>query len=366
MLTVFLAGSDEPLGFIDIDDDTTLATARELIQSELEGVPHEFRFFIKGDNGLLIKMSLVQESKKKAKDFLPSITIKTSLVDTPQNTNPMLQVPTHSHSETSPPGPTIFKKQAEETQSVTNTHTNDNNAIISNSLHNAINELKITTKPMDEMDQMDDEALEKLWQLYFGTRTDKVRLDELPFFILRLLHVEKPDIDSDVFRAMQDLVINLGPNVFSTHENELSLEEDPKEIFYRIMKSFGPPSKLLDNVTKSLRLSYFHGNVSSLAAETMLKERPVGTFLLRLSSSQPGAFAITTKHRDHSLYHYSVQRTPDFQFKIGKDTYTSLDDLIRKNAKKLGLQHACPDSPFSKTFKRNVSDTSSYSDFNAE
>jgi hypothetical protein len=103
-LRVLVEGASEPLGFIEIDENTTLSEVRNMIITELEDFPAEFRFLANVENSF-VKISLNQgklvfflslfffkilfysfylknktkyqlELKKKAKEFLPVVTIK--------------------------------------------------------------------------------------------------------------------------------------------------------------------------------------------------------------------------------------------------------------------------------------------------
>jgi len=76
MLTICLEDAEEPLGFIEIDDTTTLAIARDTIVSELEDLPEHFRFAVPSPAGGMVKLSLMQETKRLAMSYLPKITIR--------------------------------------------------------------------------------------------------------------------------------------------------------------------------------------------------------------------------------------------------------------------------------------------------
>jgi len=148
----------------------------------------------------------------------------------------------------------------------------------------------------------------------------------------------------------------MGPNAYT----DTGDAEDPKLVFERILKSFNPLVGLLERITELTKQAYFHANISSRTAEVLLSDQRNGTFLLRLSNSQIGGFAVTSKI-DNKVRHYSIERTADLQFKMGKDIGKTLPDLIKRNSTRLNLKYPCAKGPFEKTFLK-TSRISEYSE----
>jgi len=392
MLTVIVEGSDEPLGFIEIQDKTTLADAREAILGELEGLPDHFRFLAPVPSGTFVKLSIVQEGKRLASSFGPSITIRevppegpgqsrTTIAVQPDvstlqisqptehNTPPTVvqtvvsQVPValqpiaasnvpvtptaSTTSETNPqPRRTSWlssaKKSAEPRVAPQSNHVEEEE----HSLKLAHN--RKTHIPLDHT--LNDAGVDALWEYYFEKRPiNKVRLDEVPFALYSIVQ-ERIDTSKDDFKALQALVINLGPHAFGPNDDRDEYE-NPKQVFLKIIKTFGPLDGLLTRITNMLKLKEYHGNITSRAAEDAVRRQPVGTYLLRLSNSSPGSLAFTVRTSESQVHNYLVERTPDFKFVLGKDTFDTIDEVIARNMKRLRFRTPCKDSPFKRTFE---------------
>ena len=96
-----------------------------------------------------------------------------------------------------------------------------------------------------------------------------------------------------------------------------------------------------------LKKSYFHGDVQTRTAESMLTGKAVGTFLVRFSTSEAGAFTISKVHVDNSINHQRISHRPNQAgYSINNRDYASLEELITKEAKGLGLVQACLGSRF--------------------
>eukprot|EP01114_Cavostelium_apophysatum_P018500 TRINITY_DN5734_c0_g1_i2.p1 TRINITY_DN5734_c0_g1~~TRINITY_DN5734_c0_g1_i2.p1 ORF type:complete len:379 (-),score=52.33 TRINITY_DN5734_c0_g1_i2:3-1139(-) len=355
MLNVLISGASEPCGFIDVNHSTTLADARELIRSELEGIPEQFRFVVRNQDSD-VPVSLPQEQKKKAIDFLPAIIIKeVSAARLSASIQPSVPSATqsmeHSPKESSPrASPVHFGTSSVATSEILPSkaswmmHSVDVTPD-SLSLSYSRSPDNLGIKPSRSGEIADAGDWEAHWEKAFGTRTDKIVLDEVPYAIFRVVGAD-PVTDSDHFRALLSLTINMGPNSYTDSEEF----EDPKAVFERIFKSFGPSSEMLTNITTLLKFPWFHGNISSKTAEKMLLNERNGTFLVRLSNSQIGGFAVTSK-MESRVRHYSIERTSMLEFKLGKDAAATIPELIRRNASKLFLKYPCPKGPFEKIFE---------------
>lgn len=72
--------------------------------------------------------------------------------------------------------------------------------------------------------------------------------------------------------------------------------------FLQFLKGFGPLEHCISNVKKIVSAEYFHGFISSNEARLFLANQTIGTYLIRFSGSQPGAFVL-----DYVLEHNHVR-----------------------------------------------------------
>lgn len=66
---------------------------------------------------------------------------------------------------------------------------------------------------------------------------------------------------------------------------------------------------------------------------------------MRFSSSSPGSFALTVLLDKSNIRHYRIDKRRN-QFFLGKNSFPSLHELIRKHKSSLGLKNPCPGSPY--------------------
>lgn len=125
------------------------------------------------------------------------------------------------------------------------------------------------------------------------------------------------------------------------------------ESFGRLLEWFGPMKgiKILDSIENLLKKSWFHGDLSSGAAEKELRKHKKGTFLVRFSAREPGCYAITTVSQSEKIKHFRIYHKPGLAFLIGKIECQSLEDIISKYHKELYLRHPAPNSPFEDIFR---------------
>ena len=112
------------------------------------------------------------------------------------------------------------------------------------------------------------------------------------------------------------------------------------EAFGRFLEWFGPVETLdgiLDRVVNLLKKSWFHGEISSQEAETLLGKEKKGTFLVRFSARDPGSYAITTVSSSQKIKHFRVYHKPGLKYLIGKTECDSLEDIINKYHKVIFL-----------------------------
>eukprot|EP01117_Protostelium_nocturnum_P016187 TRINITY_DN6358_c0_g1_i2.p1 TRINITY_DN6358_c0_g1~~TRINITY_DN6358_c0_g1_i2.p1 ORF type:complete len:818 (-),score=193.84 TRINITY_DN6358_c0_g1_i2:139-2592(-) len=79
---------------------------------------------------------------------------------------------------------------------------------------------------------------------------------------------------------------------------------------------------------------WFHGFLESTAAQKELKDKPVGTFLIRFSLTTPGMYALSVV-RKSGIYHGRIEcskqpgKAPEFRLD-GKE-YSSIDEMVEKH-----------------------------------
>lgn len=98
---------------------------------------------------------------------------------------------------------------------------------------------------------------------------------------------------------------------------------------------------------------YFHGDVGTNDAEERLSEKPQGTFLLRFSSSEAGAFTISKVSPFGAITHQRVQHPPGkSEYTVNGSTYSSIEELVEAERGALNLIMPCPGSRFLPLFAR--------------
>jgi len=147
-------------------------------------------------------------------------------------------------------------------------------------------------------------------------------------------------------------------------EGELVVTMDK---FGKILDWFGPlcafdsNKKLifLDKITQLLRNSWFHGDLNTKQAETLLSSSINGTFLIRFSTNIPGIFTISKKSNG-VISHQRILHPPGSGFCIDNQQYDSVDELVMCNTEKLNLTNPCHGSPYSQLFKSQQVNYSGY------
>jgi len=107
---------------------------------------------------------------------------------------------------------------------------------------------------------------------------------------------------------------------------------------------------ILDKIRGLLFKRWFHGELSTQAAETKLTGKGIGTFLMRFSTSAPGAYTVSKVAKDGSIAHQRVNYVPNQGFIINGRLYESLDSLVKEAGVDLGLTNACAPWPYNFLF----------------
>ncbi|EDW43922.1 GM19196 [Drosophila sechellia] len=74
---------------------------------------------------------------------------------------------------------------------------------------------------------------------------------------------------------------------------------------------------------------WFHPTISGIEAEKLLQEQGFdGSFLARLSSSNPGAFTLSVR-RGNEVTHIKIQNNGDFFDLYGGEKFATLPELVQ-------------------------------------
>jgi len=113
--------------------------------------------------------------------------------------------------------------------------------------------------------------------------------------------------------------------------------------FYKIVKWFGPffdvanGQNIIAGINELMRQSWFHGDISSIVANSLLGQKPEGTFLIRFSSADPKVNPFTLSMVQAG--HVRIERTNE-GFKVQGKHYRSLPEFVESN--KGILKYPCP------------------------
>jgi len=111
--------------------------------------------------------------------------------------------------------------------------------------------------------------------------------------------------------------------------------------------------KTLKETTKQ---QWFFGRMGPIEASARLIDSPLGSYLVRFSTSTRGNFIITVKnHQSGVIDHYCIEHIPlSFSFKVEDRCYASLVEAIDGEMENLGLKLPCIGSFFHLLMKNQV------------
>eukprot|EP01114_Cavostelium_apophysatum_P018121 TRINITY_DN5537_c0_g1_i2.p1 TRINITY_DN5537_c0_g1~~TRINITY_DN5537_c0_g1_i2.p1 ORF type:complete len:1350 (-),score=354.65 TRINITY_DN5537_c0_g1_i2:24-4073(-) len=89
-----------------------------------------------------------------------------------------------------------------------------------------------------------------------------------------------------------------------------------KHKYKEFLKGFGPLERCLENVKKTFKEEWFYGYLSSRESELLLYAEAPGTFLMRLSKSAPGAFALAFVFEPTRIIHILITSNQPYGFSI--------------------------------------------------
>jgi len=137
--------------------------------------------------------------------------------------------------------------------------------------------------------------------------------------------------------------------ILATKENTTEQKEIVKiETFGWLVSWLGSlQTNFLDNMLNLIDKAWFHGDISARVAEYQLKNKPLGTFLVRFSTASFGSYTLsyvtTPTIINHLRFSYSSQSNI---FESGNTEYLSINQLITSKTQLLGLSLPCLGSKY--------------------
>jgi serine/threonine protein kinase len=153
--------------------------------------------------------------------------------------------------------------------------------------------------------------------------------------------------------------------LFAPHiDEQVTIEQFGKMLdYFGPIRRNGTTSKFLPNLKNIISKSWFHGEIDTNEAGSRLFNKPLGTFLVRFSStSGRGWFTISLREDSHSnnpggIKHVRIKHLPLKDEYSVKDTkYNSLIELIENEAEALNLKEPCAGSTFTYFLSKSNSD----------
>jgi len=131
--------------------------------------------------------------------------------------------------------------------------------------------------------------------------------------------------------------------------NEVKLEDFGNLV--GLVGPFGP--EMLDRVRNLVNQQWFHGNISSVEAEAVLRNMEPGSFLVRFSAdpNTPDNYVISSVSRAPNakrpvMNHRKVHHNPGVGFSFQNKVFLDFNELLSEFEKKANLTDPCPDSVF--------------------
>ncbi|KYQ88308.1 SH2 domain-containing protein [Tieghemostelium lacteum] len=144
------------------------------------------------------------------------------------------------------------------------------------------------------------------------------------------------------FKCLKSIIVSSpkGP-----HEEEVvSMEQYGKVLaWFGNLKEDG--SRILDKIRQLMECAWFHGDISTSESENRLHKKSEGTFLVRFSTSESGAYTISKVSKSGGISHQRIHR-PGGKFQVNNSKYLCVKDLITGEAQALGISTPCLGSRF--------------------
>jgi serine/threonine protein kinase len=190
------------------------------------------------------------------------------------------------------------------------------------------------TEPKAILQSPISDLLQNVPRVFAGTNI------EVNLRCLKFLLVEKPKVTSGVTLDNEEEIVTV-------------------ERFGDILNWFGPlkipqeedTSTILDKIRELLSCVWFHGDVSTKEAETMLTNLEPGYFLVRFSTTTPGGYTISKVTKTKAIQHQRISHNlEDDTFVVSGRHHKSLQELIEKESKELYLLYPCTGSKYQSLF----------------
>jgi len=152
--------------------------------------------------------------------------------------------------------------------------------------------------------------------------------------------------------------------VLVTRKEDVVTMED----FSNILEWFGPFTKnteFLENVTRTVSMRGFFGDILTKDAERMMAGRKPGNYMIRFSGQQPGYYTITSMTSENVLKHYRIKHKAGLGYVLGNKEYPTLARLLVSLRQDLFLKYSVKGSKYAQMFIEHRTDLSSaYLDMN--
>lgn len=178
-----------------------------------------------------------------------------------------------------------------------------------------------TKSPDDPEKIIHDGQGRVFWKNHFGAKCYMVPWEEF-----------KNALEAQFETSLKDNESFLSPIIDFTRDNFVTVYE-----FSCFLKWFGPLIGSLDRLLVPLKAGFLSGFVPALEAGELLSSKEPGTFLIRMSKTQPGSFAVTFIDNTKRIRHCLLHHVDPFgvTLKNPPDIYNSLQDFVNSHATKL-------------------------------
>eukprot|EP01113_Clastostelium_recurvatum_P000736 TRINITY_DN10330_c0_g1_i1.p1 TRINITY_DN10330_c0_g1~~TRINITY_DN10330_c0_g1_i1.p1 ORF type:complete len:530 (-),score=138.01 TRINITY_DN10330_c0_g1_i1:100-1689(-) len=128
------------------------------------------------------------------------------------------------------------------------------------------------------------------------------------------------------------------------------------EQFGKVVAWFGDlrtdGADILEKIRELMACPWFHGDISTQESEDRIANKPEGTFLVRFSTTEEGAYTISKVSSGGGIAHQRIHRPQPRQYVVGSVMYPNIPDLVRRESVNLNLLTPCLGSRFLFLFKK--------------
>jgi len=122
--------------------------------------------------------------------------------------------------------------------------------------------------------------------------------------------------------------------------------------FGKLLERLGPlnitdePDGLLDRIADLVCKPWFHGEIPTKTAESMLRVATPGTFLVRFSNSSRNSYCISSVSPDKKVKHIVIAYKSGKGVELSGKIFSGIRELVEENETRLHLTTPCPGSKF--------------------